>query len=361
MTRCIYLLRHGNPGQEGDPRRCLGSTDVPISEHGRKQIEKSKDYINNLSWKKVYSSPMRRCLETAEALGIAKEDICIKDDLREMAAGIWENLTFAEIKEKYPQMYEERGKALGIYAVEGAESFQQAGERFGKCLDDIRRETDEDILVIAHAGVIRGYLCALAGKSYDDVQSFPMPYGGVTMLREKMDDSERKLEIVGVGRRSIDLLDKEGVEAIYKKCQTPENVIAHMRMVAQVVNQIVNDISQEFCPEEKDAVEKAALLHDICRTEKMHAEKSAKVLAKEGYQEISDIVAMHHSDKQVSNDQLTLEEILFYADKKVQGDKIVSVDERFAKSFEKCRGIPEAEAKHRRLYEKTLAIEKKIK
>ena len=134
-----------------------------------------------------------------------------------------------------------------------------------------------------------------------------------------------------------------------------------MRMVAQVVNQIVNDISQEFRPEEKEAVEKAALLHDICRTEKMHAEKSAKVLAKEGYQEISDIVALHHSDKQESNEQLTLEEILFYADKKVQGDKLVSVDERFAKSFEKCRGIPEAEAKHRRLYEKTLAIEKKIK
>ena len=40
MKRKIYLMRHGNPGQKGDQRRCLGTTDVALSDLGK------SSYIN---------------------------------------------------------------------------------------------------------------------------------------------------------------------------------------------------------------------------------------------------------------------------------------------------------------------------
>ena len=135
MKRYIYLLRHGNPGYPGDDRRCLGIQDVPVSDYGKAQIRKLREYIEGFKWTRVYSSPLRRCIETAECLGIEKDELKIRENLREMAAGTWENLTFKEIREKYPDLYEERGKSLGTFAVEGAESFGEAGERFGACLD----------------------------------------------------------------------------------------------------------------------------------------------------------------------------------------------------------------------------------
>ena len=360
--RYIYLLRHGNPGYPGDPRRCLGSTDVSISEYGKKQIEQSKEYIRSFGWKKVYTSPMKRCLQTGEYLGINRDEMVIKENLKEMEAGIWENLTFREIKEKYPELYEERGRNLGTFAVEGAESFRDAGERFAVCLDEIRRETAEDLLVIAHAGVIRGFLCLLTGCNPNQVMDFSVPYGSVTVLREQ----DGELELGDVGLCEAELLDEDEIRRIYKKCKTPEHVIAHMEKVAEAAMQIMEKLPKAsaemegFTKADKNLVFKAALLHDICRTEKNHAEKSAAFLRKEGYKDVADLVAVHHSSVRNEEDNLKLDEILFYADKIVQGDRIVSVGERFAKSFEKCKGIPEAEEKHRRLYEKTMRIKVKI-
>lgn len=358
MKRYIYLLRHGNPGEEESPKRCLGTTEVSLSDYGRRQIQRSKEYITNLGWTKVYSSPMKRCIETAQCLDISLGEVIIRDDLREMAAGIWENLTFQEIKSGYPDLYEKRGKALGTFAVEGAESFKKAGERFFKCLEEIRRETDENILVIAHAGVIRGFLCALTGKNYDDVMDFSIPYGSVTVLEE----TEEEWKLVENGICSLELLDEKEIQRLYQKCHTPERVIVHMEKVAEKVLQIMQGKENQnfFDEKEIELVYKAALVHDIRRTEKDHAKKSADFLTKEGYKAVAGLVALHHSDVMGTEESIKLHEILFYADKLVQDDKEVSIEERFANSFKKCKGSLEAEEKHRRLYEKTILIRNKI-
>lgn len=323
-------------------------------------MEKSKEYVRSFPWKTVYSSPMKRCMDTAEYLGISENELHIKDDLREMSAGIWENLTFSEIKKIYPDLYEARGKALGTFAVEGAESFQEAGVRFYHCLTEIIQETDKNILVIAHAGVIRGFLCLLTGINPDQVMDFSIPYGSISVLQEE----NGKMALLETGLRSEALLDSDEMEAIYYKCQTPTHVISHMKKVAEVGSSLMAECNKKrrvFSEQEIQLVHKAALLHDICRTEKNHAGKSAIFLRKEGYKEIAELVALHHDTKCEEENTLELHELLFYADKLVQEDQIVSIEERFKKSYEKCRGIPEVEEKHRLMYEKTKMIEKKLK
>lgn len=356
MKRKIYLMRHGNPGQEGDPRRCLGTTDLSLSDYGKKQLYKYKNFVNGLGWTKVYLSPMKRCRQTAECLEVEQKDVIVKDDLKEMAGGIWENLPFSEIKEKYPDLYEARGKAFGTFAVKGAESFWQAGKRFAKCMDEIRKESEEDILVIAHAGVIRGYLCLLCGKSLDDVMDFSIPYGGITVVEE----TEENLMIEVVGMLPIETLDEDAIEGFYRECKTPEPVILHMKKVAEVVLSIMEGQGTVFSEQDIELVYKAALLHDVRRTEKNHAVKSAEYIRKKGHHQIAELIAMHHSDVLSDKNKLELHEILFYVDKMVQEDRIVSIEERFEKSFKKCKGIPEAEEKHHRLYLKSMEIEKKL-
>lgn len=366
--RYIYLLRHGNPGQVGDERRCLGSTDVALSDYGRVQLAYAKEFICQYDWTKVYTSPMCRCLETAECLDIPEDALLIREDLKEMSAGIWENLTFSEIKRQFPLMYEERGKALGTYAVAGAESFLEAGQRFAACMEEIRKESEENLLVITHAGVIRAYLCQLTGKSADEVMAFSIPYGSITVLQEE----DGVVSLIDEGLRSQDLLDEEEICRIYRKYQTSEHVIAHMKMVAQVTKELTDGIcrklikgEQEILPifseREQKTVYLAALLHDIRRTEQFHARKSAEALRREGYKEVAEIVALHHSCQRNPEDSLALHEILFYADKLVLEERRVSVDKRFAKSFAKCKGIPEAEYTHQQLFDKTVQIGRKIK
>ncbi len=198
-----------------------------------------------------------------------------------------------------------------------------------------------------------------------------------------------------IGVRPEELLDAAEITRLYQKYETPPRVIRHMRKVAELAMQLMDGIQMrgteirsidatgedtvsapsDSCvlavEMEKAAVMpglnrvrvmKACLLHDLCRAEKEHARVSAEAIRKEGYPAIAALVAGHHEaaySEREAQGPLTEAEILFYADKRVQEDVLVSVEERFRESRKKCRS-PEACAKHDAMLAKTLKIEKKI-
>ena len=199
----------------------------------------------------------------------------------------------------------------------------------------------------------------------------------------------------GIGVRPEELLDAAEITRLYQKYETPPRVIRHMRKVAELAMQLMDGIQMrgteirsidatgedtvsapsDSCvlavEMEKAAVMpglnrvrvmKACLLHDLCRAEKEHARVSAEAIRKEGYPAIAALVAGHHEaaySEREAQGPLTEAEILFYADKRVQEDVLVSVEERFRESRKKCRS-PEACAHHDAMLAKTLKIEKKI-
>ena len=198
-----------------------------------------------------------------------------------------------------------------------------------------------------------------------------------------------------IGVRPEKLLDAAEITRLYQKYETPKQVIRHMRKVAELAMQLMDGIQMrgteirsidatgedtvsapsDSCvlavEMEKAAVMpglnrvrvmKACLLHDLCRAEKEHARVSAEAIRKEGYPAIAALVAGHHEaaySEREAQGPLTEAEILFYADKRVHEDVLVSVEERFRESRKKCRS-PEACAKHDAMLAKTLKIEEKI-
>lgn len=358
MDRKIYLIRHGRTIPFEGGRRCIGITDVPLAELGRAQAKKLQEYFAEQvkGEMKIYSSPLFRCKDTAYIISNGRNEVIIQENLHEMRVGDWENLEFQEIKSRYPKEYEERGKSIGYYITPNGESFHEAGLRFGKCLEEIRRETTETILVVTHAGVIRGYLCELLGISANEVLTLPQPYGGINVLAER----DGVLSIEKIGYLPTKFMDEVEMCRLYKNCKTPEKVVLHMNQVAKYLELLADQMQERFRKQyDWELLKKAALVHDIARTQKFHAEVGARILREEGYEEIADLVQEHHSAVENESDDLNMSELLFYADKRVAEDKIVTIDERFEKSAKKCR-TAEAQKKHRQLYEKSKHIEQKI-
>ena len=87
----------------------------------------------------------------------------------------------------------------------------------------------------------------------------------------------------------------------------------------------------------KNLVIASALLHDIERLKENHVEVGANLLKKLGFPEVSEVVKKH-SLYTIGEENITPktaeEKIVFYADKRVIGNKIVSMEERF-KDLEK--------------------------
>ncbi len=331
--------------------KCLSATDLPLSEAGRRQAALLGDFFAGKRLTAVFSSPLTRCLETAEAVSKAADlpEAEIFGDLRELDAGLWDGLSFDEIRRRWPEDHRRRGEDLGNYRIPGGESFAEAGERFRACLDEVIGASSGDIAVFAHAGVIRACLCLLTGRPLGEVLELPQPFGGISTLAE----SDGELTVERIGWRPLSMLDET---EMYGHFQTPETVIAHMRATAAFLSDLLDRLPGAY---DRERLVKAALVHDIARTKPRHADTAADYLEKEGFAGTAALVRLHQSAEPTDPETLTEADLLFYADKRLLGDRTVTVEERFAASREKCR-TPEALQKHAALEEKARLIEAKI-
>jgi len=91
----IHLLRHGKTLANAQGR-FVGWTDVPISEEGAEELRALCESFEYPGVQKVYTSPLLRCVQTAEILYPAFKPVLV-DGLREYGFGKYENQTAAEL------------------------------------------------------------------------------------------------------------------------------------------------------------------------------------------------------------------------------------------------------------------------
>jgi alpha-ribazole phosphatase len=158
LTRTrVYLARHGQV--EGfDSGVYNGQTDVPITEQGRAQMHSLLKRTRGNGIRALYCSDLARTVEGAEILGqglsLTYETL---PGLRERNFGEWEGLTYEEIGNKYPELFQSWQKDVtGLQPPGGGESSYDLSERVMKTYEALlEKHAGERILVMAHGGVNR--------------------------------------------------------------------------------------------------------------------------------------------------------------------------------------------------------------
>lgn len=156
----ILLIRHGQPAFPGGQRQCIGTTNLPLSAEGLAQAEDMARSLPAVS--AVFSSPMTRAVETAQAI---RPDVTILDGLRELDYGQWEGLTFSEIRRDYPELYAARADNLALQPP-GAESCEAGLARFSAAMAQAAQHSPGDFAVVAHGGIIALFLEHITGRWY---------------------------------------------------------------------------------------------------------------------------------------------------------------------------------------------------
>ena len=166
----VYLIRHGLPDFPEGKRMCLGATDLPMGEAGLRQAAEMSGKLPTVT--AVFSSPLTRAVQTAEAIGLP---ITILEDLRELHAGAWDGLTFEEIRQRYPELYAARAKDLTL-PLPGAEDHTVGLARFTAAMEQAAILAPGDFAVVAHGGIIAQFLQSITGKWYkpDYTQIIPL-------------------------------------------------------------------------------------------------------------------------------------------------------------------------------------------
>ena len=187
--RRIFLVRHGQTRQHAE-KMFIGQYDVPLSDEGRRQMEATAKEMSALKpyVKTIYSSDLDRSAESAEILNGVIYESCAKvmekRGLREISLGLWDGVPVRMVKEGYPEQYERRGRDMFAFKTGNrAENFYDMQYRAVKTLRGIlESDESEDIVIVAHSGVIRALENNLKGLRVDDPWE-TLPKGGFRVVK----------------------------------------------------------------------------------------------------------------------------------------------------------------------------------
>ncbi len=164
MTVEIILARHGDTDwNTGEIFR--GLADVGLSEAGKKQAELLGEYLSGEKIDFIYSGPLRRAVQTAEAIaGHHKLDVHVVQNLIDINYGEWQGVSLADVRKLYPDTYQDWLDTPEQVRIPGGESLEDVRSRALPFLEDAVMRCEEGKLVmVSHRVVNKVIICALLG------------------------------------------------------------------------------------------------------------------------------------------------------------------------------------------------------
>ena len=126
---------------------------------------------------------------------------------------------------------------------------------------------------------------------------------------------------------------KEECLEILKREKVPDNIVAHVKTVHDFSMKVVDFLEKKCIKVNRKLVAAGALLHDVKKiTKGDHIKEGYELVKSLGFPEVAEVIRKHglqHLGDGSYEPKTCEEKIVFYADKRCKGNKVVSVNERF--------------------------------
>jgi 2,3-bisphosphoglycerate-dependent phosphoglycerate mutase len=171
-TTRVYLIRHAESVANAGSY-FAGQSDATLSDRGRRQAEALGLAFSRVPLDALYASDLVRARDTAAALGRGRLlDVEIEPGLRERHMGELSGVSFDEVRDRYPELWQKLLSRDPYAAPPGGESHAQLAERVRKTLGAIlARHRGQALALVAHGGTI-----AHAARLLLGVDDFALPF-----------------------------------------------------------------------------------------------------------------------------------------------------------------------------------------
>ena len=167
--KIIYLSRHGESIYNLEKR--IGG-DSELSINGIEYSKKLSKYFNSKNKSlQVWTSKLKRTIQTGKNLNFPKFEF---DELNEINAGIFENMTFEEFKNNYSDEYNKRSNNKLNYKYENGESYIDLINRTDYIIKKLNNINSE-ILIISHQAILRVLIGGLLNKKLEEIPFMNIP------------------------------------------------------------------------------------------------------------------------------------------------------------------------------------------
>ncbi len=191
-TVIIDLLRHG---ETIAGHRFIGSTDVPLTEKGWQQMRDSVQ--SNCNYDAVITSPLIRCLDFSKEIAEKNNvSLDVKDDLRELYFGDWENKLAEDIWQTEKELLEKFWSNPVKNTPPNAEPLETFNMRVNACFEKILMDAEnKKLLVVAHAGVIKIILSKILSIPLVKINNLNISHASLSQIRLDIIEGERYLSV----------------------------------------------------------------------------------------------------------------------------------------------------------------------
>lgn len=165
MSLTLYFLRHGQTALSREDNFSGSGLDPDLTAEGTEMAQAFADAYRTTQWNAVYTSSLKRAIQTAQplcdALGLAIEK---RDGLNEIAYGKWEGQTRETVTRDYHDDYLRWLADPAWHAPTGGELAITIAHRALCVIEEIEeRFKTGSVLIVSHKATIRIILCSLLG------------------------------------------------------------------------------------------------------------------------------------------------------------------------------------------------------
>lgn len=183
MLRLI-LVRHGETPWNREHRVQGGGSDTELGERGKDQARQIAAALRGEKIVAIYSSPLRRAHETAQAIAAYHAtEIVLEPRLRELHTGELEGVLVDTLRKSLFQYMVERGEGRGFPRLPGGESLNDLHQRVAPAVESIvRRHSEGVVVIVSHYFALATAICSLMQMPLGHMGKLRLEPGGTSVL-----------------------------------------------------------------------------------------------------------------------------------------------------------------------------------
>jgi broad specificity phosphatase PhoE len=184
--KTIYLVRHGDTSATKKGRICGSNSDIGLNEEGLAQAELLGSWFSGLEVESIFSSPLLRAVQTADAIAkaIHMPSYYKHSGLMEKKEGDWDGKTYWQVRDEDPKTWERLSKDPINVAPPNGESVKDFVARIDRALNDILKNynTGNSIVLTTHAGVIKSIIMNALNIPVENFYRIDIPPASISRI-----------------------------------------------------------------------------------------------------------------------------------------------------------------------------------
>lgn len=157
----LYIIRHGETDWNSE-KRLQGRSNTELNSYGIELAEITGRALKEVSFDRIYASPLKRAYHTAELIrGNREVEIETDERLLEISFGEYEGVPVSELPKEFSNFFDAPDKFV---PAEGGETYEELVARAGSFIEEVvvpaSKELDR-MLIVAHGALNKALMLNL--------------------------------------------------------------------------------------------------------------------------------------------------------------------------------------------------------